>query len=227
MADGHMVQQRALVFDLDGTLIDSRLDIALAVNFALGQLGRAPLPVAQIAQFVGNGAPVLLQKVAQHAFEGSPTEEQLVELSAHFHAYYREHPVDYSTVLPGARECLQLPDRLFALCTNKPRVITDLVIAGLGLQDAFDAVVGGGDTPNKKPHREPLDLVAQLLDRPVHELIMVGDGPQDVDCGRAVGAHTVGVRGGFLAEHLLIASAPDVILDDLTHLPAYLAARKL
>lgn len=222
-----MRSRRALVFDLDGTLIDSRGDIAAAANFGLGQLGRAPLPVETICGFVGNGAPYLLRRVADVAPGGPLAEEDFMALSAHFHAYYRAHPVDLSTVLPGVQACLHLPERALAICTNKPRSLTDLVVSGLGWDGLFHAVVGGGDTPNKKPHREPLDLVAQLLGVSAHELIMVGDGWQDVGSGRAVGAHTVGVRGGFLEERLLEEAAPDVILDDLTQLPGYLERARL
>jgi 2-phosphoglycolate phosphatase len=222
-----MTSRKVLVFDLDGTLIDSRGDIAAAANYGLSQLGRPTLSVATICGFVGNGAPYLLRCVADAAPGGVLDEEEFRSLSAHFHAYYRSHPVDLSTVLPGAEAALSLPNRRFALCTNKPRSLTDLVVAGLGWNERFEAVVGGGDSPHKKPHRGPLDLVAELLRVAPHDLIIIGDGPQDIGAGHAVGAYTIGVRGGFLDETLLIEALPHVILDTLVQLPAYLESQNL
>lgn len=222
-----MTSRRPLVFDLDGTLIDSRADIAAATNFALLEIGRLPLSLELICSFVGNGAPFLLQRVAA-SFPSQPlSTAEFEELSGHFHAYYRAHPVDLSCILPGAEQALTLDQRTCALCTNKPRALTDLVIAGFDWEERFSAVVGGGDTPLKKPHRDPLDLVAELLGVQACDLIMIGDGHQDIGAGKAVGAHTIGVRGGFLDEELLASSEPDVILDSLLDLPAYLERKRL
>lgn len=217
-----MTSRRALVFDLDGTLIDSRADIAAATNYALSELGRTPLSLELICSFVGNGAPHLLQCIAD-SFPSNPlSTAEFEDLSKHFHSYYRAHPIDHSIVLPGAEAALALPGRVCALCTNKPKALSELVIAGLNWEDRFAAVVGGGDTPFKKPHRDPLDLVADLLEIRASDLIMIGDGHQDIGAGKAVGAHTIGVRGGFLDEELLERSEPDVILTSLLELPAYL-----
>ncbi len=223
MADEDMSSKGALVFDLDGTLIDSRRDIAAAVNFALGQLGRTALSLGTICSFVGNGAPYLLNRVAATQTEHPFSDEESSRLTEHFHSYYREHPVEFSTVLPGAGECLSLAGWRIALCTNKPRPLTDLVLEGLGWGASFQAVIGGGDTSHKKPHPEPLYRIAAELGLVSEQLVMVGDGPQDVGAARAAGAHAIGVRGGFLDESLLEDSEPNVILSSLLDLPDYLA----
>ncbi len=215
------------MFDLDGTLIDSRGDIAGAANHALNELGRAALSVETVCQFVGNGADYLLDCVARAAAEGPLSEDERQELGASFHSYYRANPIFHSRILPGAEMAISISGRAIALCTNKPRPLTDLVLAGLGWGDKFAAVVGGGDTQRKKPHRDALDFVGRLLGVRPNELVMIGDGPQDIGAGHAVGAHTIGVRGGFLDETLLEQARPHVILDSLDELPHYLDAEGL
>jgi phosphoglycolate phosphatase len=110
-----------------------------------------------------------------------------------------------------------------ALCTNKPRITTEPVLAALGL-DSFRVVVAGGDLPEKKPHPAPLLHIAQALALAPRELVMVGDGAQDILAGRAAGARTVGVRGGIQAEARLLAAEPDVVIESLAELSALVAA---
>ncbi len=209
---------RPLVFDLDGTLIDSRGDIAAACNHALVRTGRSALSVPDICRFVGDGAPYLLE----HVSGVSQSSAEFPQLLAHFQAYYLEHSTDCTSVLPGAWAALRLAPRPIAVCTNKPRAVTELILDTLGISPLLSALVASGDCQYKKPHPEPLQLVARLLDVPPASLIMVGDGPQDVGSGRAVGAHTIGIRGGFLPESRLLESRPDVVLSSLEELPAYL-----
>lgn len=212
------VRVRPLVFDLDGTLIDSRGDIAAACNFALRSAGRPPLSVAEIGAFVGNGSTSLLENTAGIDRADAGFEA----LIGHFGQYYVAHPTVFSTLLPGALEALKLPGRARALCTNKPRAVTERVLEGLSLGRYFAVVVAAGDCESLKPHPGPLELVAARLGTAACELVMIGDGPQDIWAGKAVGAHTIGVRGGFLPEADLRAARPDAILDTLLELPAYL-----
>lgn len=214
---------RPLVFDLDGTLIDSRQDIAAACNFALSRVGLQPKSVAEICSFVGNGAPYLLCGTAG-IDEGDPLYG---ELQQHFQDYYLRHPFDLCSVLPGAMAALGFPGRLRAMCTNKPRAVTQLISDGLGFAPLLSSTVAAGDCPQKKPHPEPLQLVAQQLAVPATALIMIGDGPQDILAGHAVGAHTIGVRGGLLPEEQMVAAEPHVVLDSLLELPDYLAEAHL
>jgi phosphoglycolate phosphatase len=209
---------RPLVFDLDGTLIDSRGDISAACNWALKSSGRSPLTIEQICAHVGNGASYLLMKTAGVRLE----DEDYPGLARHFRQYYMEHPTDLSALMPGAAEVLRLSGRPKALCTNKPRPVTEQVLKSLGWDQFFQVVVAGGDCPENKPHPAPLHRVAQGLGVAPNQLIMIGDGPQDVGAGRAVGAHTIGVRGGLLDEKFLEESEPDVILASLKELSAYL-----
>jgi phosphoglycolate phosphatase len=211
-----------LVFDLDGTLIDSRRDIAAACNHALVAIGRDPLPLEEITVHVGSGARALLvgvlgENVAARHFE---------ELLTHFQSYYAAHPIDHNELMPGAAECLALrsPQRPVALCTNKPLHLTTIVLRALGWSDVFDVVVAPAPGDRTKPHPDLLVRVAESLGVKASRLIMIGDSPQDVGAGKAVGAHTVGVKGGLLPLERLVAAEPDVILDSLLALPDYLTA---
>lgn len=213
-----MKRPAPLVFDLDGTLIDSRRDICAACNHALLEIGRAPLPLEQITCHVGNGARALLRGVL-----GDHADVDLDELLGHFQSYYLAHPVDYNQLMPGASDCLAFRgERKLALCTNKPHHLTEAVLAALGWSDVFDVVVAPRKGDAIKPDGEPLRRVAVALGVLPQELIMIGDGPQDILAGKAVGAYTVGVQGGFLSLALLVDSSPDVLLSSLSELPAHL-----
>jgi len=209
---------RAVVFDLDGTLIDSSRDIAAAVNHALTRGALPTLPLARVKSFVGDGARVLMQRAS--GFDDH--DARLTPLLADFLDYYAAHATTFTRPLPGALEALsELGSRFpLALATNKPRETTELVLAALGLARYFRVVVAGGDPPRQKPSAEPLCFIAERLALEPSELVMVGDGPQDVLAGRAAGARTVAVRGGMAEEERLLAAAPDVVIDSLSELPA-------
>lgn len=216
------MSRRAVVFDLDGTLIDSRGDIAESANHMLVEAGRERLSEGVISSFVGDGARLLVARSLGLEVD-SPEVGPHLEV---FLRYYEAHPVVRTKVYPGVQELFStLASLPLALCTNKPRRTTDPVLRALGWQDSFRVVVAGGDTKEKKPHPEPLERIARELGLRPDELVMVGDGPQDIGAGRAVGALTVGVRGGILEEARLLASEPDVLLDSLEQLPAALRAR--
>jgi 2-phosphoglycolate phosphatase len=205
-----------VVFDLDGTLVDSRGDIAEAANATLRTYGRPVLPFATITGWVGDGARALVARL----FGIEPDRPEIAEYLLTYLDYYAAHPTETSRLLPGAREALDaLVDWPLAVCTNKPRRITDLVLRNLGIEGRFQVVVGGGDVRHPKPHPESLWSVARALGAEPHALVVVGDGPQDVECGHAVGARTVGITGGFLPEARLLEAKPDAVLNSLFQLP--------
>lgn len=211
---------RPLVFDLDGTLIDSRKDIAAACNFALEQVGQLPLPEELISSHVGAGARALLVGVLGEA----AAQVDFDQLLRHFQAFYSEHPTDQNCLMPGAEIALSLrsKDRPIALCTNKPKHLTEAVLESLGWRDRFDAIAAPQPGDPVKPHPALLQSVSQQLKVAPESLIMIGDSPQDVGAGKAVGAHTIGIKGGFLPLERLVQSGPDALLATLSDLPAYL-----
>lgn len=212
-----MSRPRAVVFDLDGTLLDSRLDIARAANRALCAHGFPERSVDEIVGFVGDGARLLVSRALNFA-DADPRVDAVLQT---FLDDYTAHAVVHSRLLPGAREALDALDGLpLALCTNKPRATTDVVLEALDLARHFRVVLAGGDTPEKKPDPAPLLAVAERLGLPPAALVMVGDGPQDVLAGRAAGCVTVAVVGPLVPRDRLAELSPDALLDGLDQLPA-------
>ncbi|WP_438026095.1 HAD family hydrolase [Sorangium sp. So ce233] len=213
-----MVSPTAIVFDLDGTLIDSRGDIVAAVNHALEVTGRAPLPGQVIVRYVGDGARALVARAARLP----ESSEDVDALLRHFLAYYERHPLDFTRWMPGAQEMIErlsdLGDLSLCVCTNKPRSTTDAVLAALGVRGLFHAVVAGGDVPEKKPSPAPLLHLAERLGVPPRRMVMVGDGPQDVECARRAGVRSIAVLGGFGSHQELLDARPDVLLHTLGEL---------
>jgi 2-phosphoglycolate phosphatase len=206
-----------VVFDLDGTLVDSRRDIAEAANHALAKNGYAQLPHDELESFVGDGAPLLMSRAARLDVK----DERVSGLVADFLDYYAEHPIDHTDLMPGALQALDdLQKYALGVCTNKPRRTSLAVLRGLELEARFAGLVAGDDLPLRKPDPAPVVEAARRMGVPVTEVIMVGDGPQDVLSGRAAGAYTVGVRGGIQAFERLAASKPDRLIDSLSELAA-------
>lgn len=207
---------KAVVFDLDGTLIDSRGDIVAAMNHALISTKRLPKPASMIVRFVGNGARSLCAQAAMLP-ENDPETDELLK---HFLDYYNAHPLDFTRWSPGALQALEdlesMDDVLIGLCTNKPRSTTEAVLATLGIADRFGAVVAGGDTPERKPDPAPLLLASKLLGVNPHAVVMVGDGLQDIACAQNAGAWSIAVESGFTPADDLMMANPSVAVKDLS-----------
>ena len=204
-----------IVFDLDGTLVDSRADIARATNLALRMHGLAERSVDEISTFVGDGARALVERAAPRLSTGA-----IDELLGTFLRVYTENPLIETQLMPGAGQAMaRLAALLQGVCTNKPRQTTLVVLDRLGISDRFSAVVAGGDVSRRKPDAMPLLAVAEQLGVPAAELVMVGDGPQDMDCARAAGSRSVAVLGGFATPAELTAARPHAIIESLYELP--------
>jgi phosphoglycolate phosphatase len=209
-------QIRGVVFDLDGTLVDSRRDIAEAANHALAQADFPRLTHDELASYVGDGAASLMARAARL----DVSDPRTAALVAAFLDYYADHPIDFTRPMPGALEALDaLGDHALGVCTNKPRRTVLAVLRGLGLEPRFGALVAGDDLKERKPHPAMVREAARLLGLPPQALVMVGDGPQDVLAGKAAGAFTIGVRGGILDFERLAQAEPDLMLDSLHELP--------
>jgi 2-phosphoglycolate phosphatase len=210
----NLVNPLAVLFDLDGTLVDSKKDIAAACNHALTSVDRAPLSEATVAGFVGDGARVLLARALAIVPEDPLVDRALTA----FHRYYEDHAAVHTTLMPGAREVLDaLGDRRVALVTNKPRGATMAVLRALELGDRFATVRTGSDGPLKPDPRAILDVLRWIRIEP-KDAWVVGDGDQDVRAGRAAGCQTVGVRGGLQGDAKLVMSEPDALVESLDEL---------
>jgi phosphoglycolate phosphatase len=211
---------RGVVFDLDGTLIDSGGDIVMAVNHALEVHDKSRLPSATILRFVGDGARLLCARAAGLA-DKHPDVDRILES---YLAYYLEHPADHTRWMPHARAVLdELKRYPLAIATNKPRSTTDVVLGRLGVRTLFAAIAADGDFSAIKPSPEPIFGIAKQLGVEPSQLVMVGDGPQDIEAGRRAGCRTIGVLGGFLPAERLSAAQPDVLIESLAELPQILS----
>lgn len=211
----------ALLFDLDGTLVDSRRDIAAALNVALGQLGRAPLPLEMVLPMVGDGARMLVMR-ALLVGEDAPAPEALVDrgLTLYNDAYLAA-PCVHTVVLPGVMIALAL-GLPTALVTNKPRNVSLALLDALGLRDAFGAIYASGDGP-LKPAPDGIRTVCRAIAVSPSDTWMIGDGPQDVLAARNAGATAIAVAG-IAEREAVLAAGPHVVLTTLEELPPLLSA---
>ena len=230
----------AFIFDLDGTLIDSGLDIALAANFTRGHFGLPELPVATIAGYVGDGVAKLLQRSLGHdALTGLTgdrglfvSEEMAAEGLQVFADHYGRHLLDNTRLHDGVLDVLaRYRSFPLAVATNKPRTYTDLILRGLHIDSAFSVVVGGDETPARKPDPEHLRVcLARMSERLGRDLtpaetVVVGDSPNDVRAAQALGAVSVGCTFGLVAPGIIRSAGPDHVIDTFADLATLFPSR--
>jgi phosphoglycolate phosphatase len=211
-----------VIFDLDGTLIDSRLDLVHSVNATLRHMKRPELPDDVIASYVGDGAPALIRR----ALGDEADDEKLVRSGLeYFLTYYREHKLDHTHLYDGILAALVTLQnsqnglqRKMAVLSNKPVNPSRAIVEALGLGKFFARVYGGNSFATKKPDPEGAQTILRELGIAAQETLVVGDSGVDVLTGRNAGTWTCGVTYGF-APHTLHDTPPDVVLDQ----PAELA----
>jgi phosphoglycolate phosphatase len=203
-----------IIFDLDGTLIDSSLDLANSVNYTRLQLGLPALENALIYSYVGDGASMLIRR----ALGREPNEFEIKQALEIFLQHYKMHLLDNTVLYPGVRETL---DRFHSLTltvlTNKPVNASNAILKGLGVQDKFAVVYGGNSFEQKKP--DPLGVHQILQDTGIRRerALMVGDSRIDIQTGRHAQIATCGVTYG-LASDTLAAAQPDFLIGDMQDL---------
>ena len=217
-------QIRLLIFDLDGTLIDSKEDLANSVNAMLRHFGRKELPHDVIATYIGDGAPMLIRRAL-----GDPDDGQFMHAALDFfYVYYREHKLDNTTLYPGIHEALAAlrwaennghrVERQFAVLSNKPVRPSSQILEGLGVREMFVQVYGGNSFATKKP--DPMGANALLAETgtPPEQAMIVGDSEIDILTARNAGTWSCGVNYGFRPETLKVVP-PDVVIDHPRELP--------
>lgn len=221
----HFLDQpiRAVVFDLDGTLIDSAPDLAHAVNAVLDEDSRDRLTLAQVRRFIGDGARVLVDRAM--AETGDPlTGDALDSATRRFLDHYGAGLAVDTRMFAGATEmlsCLKVTGLAIGICTNKPQTATESVLAHFGLIRWVDAIGGGDRFPVRKPQPGHLEGVLRDLGVLAHEAVMVGDNEHDMAVARAVGTGSVLVSWGYARQPLGEIDA-DRRIDHLAELPSLL-----
>src|SRR5258708_18920823 len=212
---------KLLIFDLDGTLVDSRVDLANSINAMLRHYRRPELPCDVIASYIGNGAPVLVRRAL-----GDPDDEAfLQEALFYFMAYYREHKRDTTYVYAGIKEALDVIQNSrngastpanhalkMAVLSNKPVVPSRAIVDALGLGQYFFQVYGGNSFHTKKPDPAGVQALLEEAGVQAQQTVIIGYSDVDVLTARNAGVYSVGVTYG-LAPHTLEDAPPDVLID--------------
>jgi phosphoglycolate phosphatase len=217
MADLNFSSVRVLIFDLDGTLIDSKLDLIRSVNAMLLEMGREQLHEDTISGYIGHGAPQLVGRAL-----GNATETERERALKFFLAYYEEHKLHSTCAYPGVLEALeQLTALPMAILTNKPVRVSKRILEALGLAKYFRAVYGGNSFETKKPDPLGAETILREFGVASAEAILIGDSEVDVKTARNAGTLAAAVNYGF-GTHDRAAHPADIYLDRLTDLPPLL-----
>ena len=212
-----------VIFDLDGTLIDSAVDIAHSVNEVRAGLDLPPLPLPEIEGYIGNGVRKLLERALPESHDGDVDRALEIYLPI-----YRRRLLDNTKAYPGVKTALaelDTPERTLAVLTNKPRRESLLILEGLGLHRHFDFVYGGDSFEHKKPH--PTGVGRLLIDsgRALDDTLFVGDSAVDLETARRAGVRCCLVTYGIRRDPI-DSLEPDFWVDDLRELTTIVGAAR-
>lgn len=205
-----------IIFDLDGTLIDSSDDIAWAANKTLISMGYKEMTMEAIKEGIGWGVKVLLEKLMP-----GEEEERINEARRKFLDYYWEHLTVDTIIYPGVRETIKYfkgSYKKMAVVTNKPIRFTEKILEELSLREFFMMVLGGDSLVNRKPHPEPIEKVITTLHSLPETTVFVGDSPIDCETGKRAGVFTVGVEYGFRGREDIEGAGFDIIIREFSEL---------
>lgn len=204
---------KLVIFDLDGTLIDSSADIANSINFAIRPYGVEPVTVQETIGLLGEGISRLMEKIIER--EGIDADKDL--LTERFVDYYSSHLVDNTTVYPGVRETLaQMPACRKAVVSNKRESLSIKILEKLGLSTYFDLIAGSDTTKERKPSPMPVRHVLSMFAILPEEAVIVGDSNYDIEAGKAAGIKTVAVTYGY--RPVAVLQAADFTINNMGEL---------
>jgi len=212
-----------LIFDLDGTLIDSKMDLVCAVNAARAHAGMAPLENETVYSYVGEGAPTLIRRT----LGPNATDAEVQDALAFFLAYYNEHLVDHTVLYPGVKETLARLTAAgvkMAILTNKPVRMSRLIVEALGMGKHFQRIYGGNSFAQKKPHPIGVETLLAECDATRERTMMVGDSAVDIRTARNAEIKACGVTYGFQPE-TLADYPPDLLVDRIEELGDWVVER--
>jgi phosphoglycolate phosphatase len=190
------LRRNTLVFDLDGTLVDSAPDIAAAVNALFAELSLPEVELPAIRRMIGDGAPILLERALRHV----GAAQKAADLMARFSVHYGENVIKLTKVYPEVTETLSALREAgcrLGVCTNKPIGPTRALLAAFGLDSLIEAVIGGDSLPQRKPQPEPLLAVIKALGGTPDRAVLVGDSAVDLACAEAAGVPAIIIPSGY------------------------------
>jgi phosphoglycolate phosphatase len=203
-----------VIFDLDGTLIDSQKDIASAVNYVRSIYGMQNLSTGQVRQIIGDGARLLVEN-ALPGLKGAEIDIATIK----FREYYNAHLLATTRLFPGARECLEeLKDVKKALLTNKPEYSAKSILKGLKIEEYFESVIGGDTAPKRKPDPYHINELINKYDLRKSQCLMVGDGKNDIIAAKAAGIKCAAVEYGYTDISELQALHPDYFVKNISEI---------
>lgn len=208
---------RAVLFDLDGTLLETRGDIATAANLALADRGLGPLPIEEITRFVGRGSRILVTRCLAACGVDAPRDAAIDGALADFVRHYHDHILDTTFVYDGVvsmLESFRSAEIAMGIVTNKPLSLAEGTLDGLRLRGFFGVVLGGESLAVRKPDPAPLLHALGMLRADAAEAAMVGDMDVDIQAGRAAGMRVAAVAWGFSASEDLATARPDFLAPD-------------
>jgi phosphoglycolate phosphatase len=218
---------RLFLFDLDGTLIDSRADIAFSLNLVLDHLHEKLLPETRIAEFLGDGVQKLIERSLREATGRDPDDSLTQKCILHFRKEYGKHLLDNTRLCPNVTQALDLLSWCrFAIVSNKPQGFSRRILEGLGMAKRFCLILGGDGTLNRKPSPDALLKAMEVCAVSPSETVMVGDSASDIQAGRAAGVTTCGIPGKFRPRKELEEAEPDLLIDSLLRLADYFCPPK-
>jgi phosphoglycolate phosphatase len=213
------VKYQCLLFDLDGTLVDSRADLTDSINLMLAELGHERLPDARVIGFVGEGARLLVERALRSTREIEPQRQEVDSALKIFERHYREHLLDRTTIYPEVVETLESLARIpKAIVTNKPYRFTVALLDGIGLRRHFATVLGGDSLPERKPSPQMLLEATRRCSAEPSRSLMIGDSRVDVAAGKAAGMETCGYTSGFRGREELVEAGADYLIERFSEL---------
>lgn len=203
-----------LIFDLDGTLVDTRQDLTNSVNFVRQNFGLPELPLVEVVRYVGDGVHKLMERTLQ-----SNDPNLIEEARRIFARHYREHCLDFSALYDGVLDVLHhFREKKMAVISNKPDEFTLAILKGLGVGHYFKIILGGDSQPELKPSPAPILHILEKLGVPSEKAVIIGDGATDIESGKRAGIHTCAVTYGYRSREILTQSQPELMIDHLSQL---------
>jgi phosphoglycolate phosphatase len=203
-----------LIFDLDGTIVDTGQDLSNAVNFARKNVGLPAMTLAEVMHNVGDGMRKLLERSL-----GAEHHERIEFAIERFREFYGEHLLDCTVLYPGIRDVLEhYKEKKLAILSNKPVRFTEKIVNGLQIDTFFDRILGGDSLTTMKPSPEPIKHLLTTLDVAPTRCVIIGDGTTDIESGKRANVYTCAVTYGFRDRDVLHSVSPDYMINDIRDL---------